>query len=110
MLVTGAGGRTGTPLARAQHTTSVHWARRWEQRCSAAHCRRCCRCCRLSPAAAGKLVLQKLRERPAEFAAVKGLVRRPEQQQELGEGAVLGDVLHPHTWEAELAGCTHLVM
>ena len=59
---------------------------------------------------AGKLVLQKLRERPAEFEAVKGLVRRQEQQQELGPGVVLGDVLQPESWEAELAGCTHLVM
>ena len=36
--------------------------------------------------------------------------RRPEQQQELGPSAVLGDILHPETYEGELAGSTHLVM
>lgn len=58
---------------------------------------------------AGKLVLQKLRERP-EFASVKGLVRRPEQQAELGAGIIVGDVMSPETWEEELAGCSALVM
>lgn len=57
----------------------------------------------------GKLVLQKLRERP-EFAEVKGLVRRQEQQAELGEGVVIGDVLSPESWQQALAGCTHLVI
>jgi hypothetical protein len=36
--------------------------------------------------------------------------RRQEQQEELGPGVVVGDILQPETWEGELAGCTHLVM
>ena len=55
--------------------------------------------------------MQKLLQRPQDFAAVKGLVRRPEQAAELGAGVVvLGDVQHPETFEDALAGVTHLVM
>jgi hypothetical protein len=36
--------------------------------------------------------------------------RRQGQQEELGPGVVVGDILQPETWEGELAGCTHLVM
>ena len=38
------------------------------------------------------------------------LCRRQEQQQELGESAVVGDVLEPAGWEGELAGSDALVM
>ncbi|KAL4425711.1 hypothetical protein ABPG75_009727 [Micractinium tetrahymenae] len=56
----------------------------------------------------GKLVLQKLRDHP-EFE-VKGLVRRHEQQAELGPGAVVGDILAPQSWEQELNGMHALVI
>ncbi|PSC75336.1 Nucleoside-diphosphate-sugar epimerase [Micractinium conductrix] len=56
----------------------------------------------------GKLVLERLRDQPG--IEVKGLVRRQEQQQELGESAVVGDVLEPAGWEGELAGSDALVI
>lgn len=64
----------------------------------------------------GRCDTGRLRSR-ASFAApaltelyTSTIFRRPEQQAELGEGVVIGDVLNPGPWQQALAGCTHLVI
>lgn len=60
----------------------------------------------------GSLVLQKLRQRPNEFAAI-GLARSPEKVQELfgtTDGFYFGDIRDPASLRAALQGCQVLVI